>query len=38
MNGDDVDEESETKSSDDVTTEQSLDYSSDNIQIRDETE
>lgn len=38
LNGDDVDEESETKSSDDVTTEQSLDYSSDNIQISDETE
>ncbi len=38
LNGNDVDEESETKSSDDVTTEQSLDYSSDNIQISDETE
>lgn len=37
LNGNDVDEESETKSSDDVTTEQSLDYSSDNIQISDET-
>lgn len=38
LNGNEVDEESETKSSDDVTTEQSLDYSSDNIQISDETE
>lgn len=38
LNGNDVDEESETKSSDDVTTEQSLDHSSDNIQISDETE
>lgn len=38
LNGNDVDEESETKSSDDVTTEQSLDYSSDNIQISDEIE
>lgn len=38
LNGNDVDEESETKSSDDVTTEQSWDYSSDNIQISDETE
>ena len=38
LNGNDVDEESETKSSDDVTTEQSLDSSSDNIHISDETE